>query len=198
MVGAGDDAEWVTPTGWNPGLAARTRTRSCSGRIARVPGALARGNVVRDASPTWEGWFLAQVALLATVAVAGFAGPGSSGNAPLAAAGWALVLAGGVLAVRGVADLRDSLTVFPRPRDGAQLVDRGAYGLVRHPIYGGLILGSIGWGLVSASPGALAAAVALGVLPGLKSVREEAWLAEAFPGDDAYRRRTRRLIRWVL
>ena len=50
----------------------------------------------------------------------------------------------------------ENLTPFPEPLPGARLVESGAYRLVRHPIYGGLILGALGWGLLTASPLALA------------------------------------------
>jgi protein-S-isoprenylcysteine O-methyltransferase Ste14 len=64
----------------------------------------------------------------------------------------ALLIAGGiVLAVSGAVELRGALTPLPRPRDGAELVETGAYALVRHPIYGGLILAAFGWALVQAS-----------------------------------------------
>jgi len=56
---------------------------------------------------------------------------------------------------------------------------------------------ALGWGLVMASPMALAGAVLLGVFFDLKSRREEAWLVEQFGGYAAYRRRRRRLIPWL-
>ena len=146
-----------------------------------------------------EGWFLIQVALLAAVAIAGGLGPAWSGAALTAGAGVGLLLAGlgGVLALRGILDLRENLTPFPMPVDGARLVDTGAYRLVRHPMYGGLILGAFGWGLFTASVPALAAAVALTAVLRLKSAREELWLADRFEGYDAYRSRTRRFLPWV-
>jgi protein-S-isoprenylcysteine O-methyltransferase Ste14 len=101
------------------------------------------------------------------------------------------------LAVRGVRDLRDALTPLPYPRDGAELVETGVYARVRHPIYGGLIMAAVGWGLVAASPISI---VLAGVLFGffqLKSRREEIWLTERYPGYPAYRERTRRLIPWI-
>jgi protein-S-isoprenylcysteine O-methyltransferase Ste14 len=146
--------------------------------------------------PRGEGWFVVQVVLLAAVAFAGALGPNWSGPARAlsVAAGAVLIGAGFVLALRGVLDLRSNLTVFPRPLAGAHLVDTGAYRLVRHPIYGGLILGSLGWGLVTASGAALAAAVVLALFLRLKAAREEIWLAEQFDGYDDYVARTRRFV----
>ena len=105
--------------------------------------------------------------------------------------------AGSILAVRGVVDLRAAFTPLPRPREDARLVDTGAYRRVRHPIYGGIVLAAVGWGLLTASPAALILAVALLALFRLKSAREEAWLAEAYPGYEAYASRTRRFIPFV-
>lgn len=146
--------------------------------------------------PRGEGWVALQGVILVTLAVAGMLGPAWDGQVRVVTTvvGGALMLAGGGLAGRGLLDLRDNLTALPHPRDGATLVDRGAFSLVRHPIYGGLILGAFGWGLVTASPAAL---VLAGLLLGffdLKSRREEAWLGDRFPAYAAYRARTRRLI----
>jgi protein-S-isoprenylcysteine O-methyltransferase Ste14 len=146
--------------------------------------------------PRGEGWFFVQVVVLAAVALAGALGPNWSGpgRALSVVAGAVLIGAGSVLALRGVLDLRSNLTVFPRPLAGAHLVDTGAYRLVRHPIYGGLILGSLGWGLVTASGPALVAAVVLALFLRLKATREEIWLAEQFDGYADYRARTRRFV----
>lgn len=146
--------------------------------------------------PRGEGWVALQGVILLAIALAGTRGPAWDGAARIATTvfGGALLLAGGLLAVRAVIDLRESLTAFPHPRDGARLVDRGAYRLVRHPIYGGLVLGSLGWGLVVASPAALVGAVLLLVFFDLKSRREEAWLLDRYPAYAAYRARTRRMV----
>jgi protein-S-isoprenylcysteine O-methyltransferase Ste14 len=146
-----------------------------------------------------EGWFLLQLVFFGAIAVSGFTGPAWSGW-PLAAGialGGVLVFCGGILALRGVLDLRENLTPFPKPLDNAQLVETGAYRLVRHPIYGGLILGALGWGLVRAAPLALLGAVALAVFFDLKSRREEIWLSERYREYPAYRNRTRRLLPWI-
>jgi protein-S-isoprenylcysteine O-methyltransferase Ste14 len=76
-------------------------------------------------------------------------------------------------------------------------VAHGIYGVVRHPIYAGIILAAVGWGLVTASPAALAVAAGIGVFFDLKSRREEAWLVEAYPAYDEYRRRVRKLLPFI-
>jgi protein-S-isoprenylcysteine O-methyltransferase Ste14 len=146
-----------------------------------------------------EGWFLLQLVLFGLIAVSGLTGPAWGGTARTAGEvlGAILIGCGGLLSVRGALDLRENLTPFPKPLPGATLVDRGAYGLVRHPIYGGLILGAVGWGLFMASPLALVLALGLAVFFDLKSRREELWLAEQFPDYGSYRSRTRRLLPWI-
>ena len=108
-----------------------------------------------------------------------------------------MIAAGGLLSVRGVLDLRENLTPFPRPLPGARLVESGSYRLVRHPIYGGLITAAAGWGLATASLPALLGALLLAGFFDLKSRREELWLAEQFEEYDAYRARRRRLLPWI-
>ena len=149
--------------------------------------------------PRGEGWFLIQVVILGAIALAGLVGPAWSGlpRAAGVVVGAVLIGVGWVLAVRGILDLGGNLTPFPKPRDGARLVETGAYGLVRHPIYGGLILGGFGWGLATASPASLVGAVILLAFFDLKSRREEAWLVERLDGYERYRARTRRLIPWL-
>jgi protein-S-isoprenylcysteine O-methyltransferase Ste14 len=149
--------------------------------------------------PRGEGWVVIQLALLGLVGLAGTVGPAWDGPARTAGtvAGAVLLGAGGLLAVRGLIDLRAALTPLPHPRAGAELVDTGAYRLARHPIYGGLVLGAAGFGLVTASPLALLGAGALLGFFRLKSEREEAWLEAHYPGYPAYRARTRRLIPFI-
>jgi protein-S-isoprenylcysteine O-methyltransferase Ste14 len=149
--------------------------------------------------PRGEGWVAVQLVILVAIALAGATGPAWSG-APRtvgAAVGIGAMLIGAVLATRGIVDLREALTPFPHPRRDGPMIEHGAYRLARHPIYGGLVIGSIGWGLVTASPLGLALAAILFAFFDLKSRREEAWLVDRFPAYDAYRRRTRRLIPFV-
>ena len=102
-----------------------------------------------------------------------------------------------MLAVRGTLDLGSSLTPLPHPRDDASLIQTGIYARVRHPIYGGIVIASFGWGLLTASIPALVMAVVAWAFFTVKSTREEAWLVERYPDYPAYRARTRRLIPWI-
>lgn len=150
--------------------------------------------------PRGEGWTLIQGVLLVLVVAAGWSlGPDWSG--PLwtagAVAGLASIGGGIVLVVRGIVDLGPAMTPLPRPRAGGDLVETGAYGLVRHPIYSGIILAAFGWAILRASVIAIAIAAALAAFFGLKAAREEVWLEQRYPGYAAYRARTRRFIPWI-
>ena len=149
--------------------------------------------------PRGEGWVLIQGVLLVVIAAAGTVGPAWAGGIRLVTsiAGGLLIAAGLALAGLGMRDLRGALTPLPYPRAETELVETGVYRLVRHPIYGGLGVAAVGWGLLSASPVALAGAGVLLVFFELKSRREEAWLEHRFAGYAAYRLRTRRLIPWI-
>lgn len=109
-------------------------------------------------------------------------------------AGTTLALLGAALFGAGLVHLGANLTPLPYPRDAGTLVQSGAYRLARHPIYGGVILTGIGWGLVRGSVPTLLYAAVLGVLLDLKARREEAWLVDRYPDYAAYRARVRKLI----
>ena len=150
--------------------------------------------------PRGEGWVLAQGVLLVLVAAAGWS-LGPDWSCPLRVGGVllgiALLLSGALLGVRGVVDLGRALTPLPFPRDDAELVETGVYALVRHPIYGGLILMAFGWAIVRASVFAIILAGVLAAFFHLKSRREERWLETRYPAYPAYRARTRRFVPWV-
>lgn len=146
--------------------------------------------------PRGEGWVALQFALLGAIGVAALAGPawGDPARTVTTIVGFALAIVGLGMATLGLRDLGSNLTPLPYPRAAARLVDTGIYGRVRHPIYGGIIVGALGWGLATASIVALVLAGILVMFFVLKSRREEAWLAARFPEYPAYRRRTHALI----
>jgi protein-S-isoprenylcysteine O-methyltransferase Ste14 len=140
-----------------------------------------------------EGWVALQALLLAAAAATGFLGPRWPGAARLwleitSAPFWLL---GVWLFAAGGARLGWQLTPFPKPVTGGTLRDDGAYGLVRHPIYGGVLTLAFAFALV-ASPLVLAVWVVLAAFFDTKRRREEAWLLEEFAGYADYRRRVRR------
>ncbi len=111
--------------------------------------------------------------------------------------GLLIVVAGALLFVLGVLSLGSSFTPLPRPRARTRLRQGGIFGLVRHPVYGGVILIGLGWSLADAPLGLVPTAL-LAVLFDLKARREEAWLIERIPEYEAYRARTpRRFVPWL-
>lgn len=143
-----------------------------------------------------EGWFLIQLLLFALIVAAGRIGVWPA-PAWVRASGALLLAAGGVFGTFGVLALGRNLSPFPKPIAGGRLVTSGVYRIVRHPIYTGLILGTLGWSLLVGSLVGLGLAVVLFVFFDLKSRREEAWLATSYPEYPAYRSRTKKLIPWV-
>jgi len=135
-----------------------------------------------------EGWVLIQGLILVAIFFAGLT------EAPfadfswiaLSAVGMLLMLAGGVMALLGVRSLGKGLTALPHPRDGSELVSTGVYRLVRHPIYGGLVLMALGFSLLT-TPWALVPAVLLAVVLDLKRRVEEDFLTAAYAEYPAYR-----------
>ncbi len=108
-----------------------------------------------------------------------------------------LLAAGGAVGTWGILALGKNLTAVPKPIEGGVLVTSGPYAFVRHPIYTGLILGTLGWALFRANVLGVGLALVLFIFFDLKSRQEERWLAEAYPGYDAYRHRVRKLIPWI-
>lgn len=108
--------------------------------------------------------------------------------------GGALFVAGLLLAATGAVNLGKNLTPLPVPKEHAQLVVTGAYRLVRHPIYSGIIFMAFGWGLWVNSWLTIGYAGLLFAFFDCKSRREEQLLKDRFPHYEAYRKRVRKLL----
>lgn len=150
--------------------------------------------------PRGEGWVAIQGILLAGIFVGGLAEASAvGGTRPWATVAGAVVLGAGILlALLGMRGLGRSLTPLPHPRDGSVLVETGVYGLVRHPIYGGLVIAALGYGLLlQALVTAVVGSLVLLAFFTLKSTREEVWLGDRYPGYAAYRARTRRMLPYL-
>lgn len=116
---------------------------------------------------------------------------------------WHFYLGGLILALgmalcgSGLFRLGANLTPMPRPKDDSQLMTTGVYSLVRHPIYGGLILLVLGYGLVLPSVAGFVLAVVTFLFFNPKASREEKWLRERYSEYLPYSMQTRKLIPWV-
>jgi protein-S-isoprenylcysteine O-methyltransferase Ste14 len=143
-----------------------------------------------------EGWFVMQLVLFAVILLAP---PVPPVTFPLwlRALGLGILIVGGVAGTGGILALGNNLTAFPKPIEGGTLVTKGMYKLVRHPIYTGLILGTLGLGIFRESLLGIALAIVLFAFFDLKSRREEKWLVEAYPGYQDYPQRVRKLVPWV-
>lgn len=145
--------------------------------------------------PRGEGWVVMQAVLGAATAAAGIWGsawPGPATPWRELGGGIAVTLGAGLAAAAGL-QLGRQITPLPRPVPGGTVRDRGAYALARHPMYGGVLLVALGWGLFT-SPLALLPAAAGGIFLDAKRRMEEAWLLQHHPEYAEYRRR----IRWRL
>lgn len=112
-----------------------------------------------------------------------------------AGAGVVLLVAGVLQTAVAMLTLGRGLTPYPRPLEDAVLRTNGAYAIVRHPIYGGILFMAIGWSLFQHSLAGLAMAAVLLVFFDRKAALEERWLMQKFPEHYAlYRQRVQKLI----
>lgn len=121
--------------------------------------------------------------LFAVIVVALFFGPG------VTRLGWIVAAAGLALGIWAAVTMGSSLSAYPRPPVDAELVERGPYRFVRHPIYVGGVLFFGGLSLVF-SVYALALTAGLAAFWIAKARLEERHLMERFPAYAEYRRRT--------
>jgi protein-S-isoprenylcysteine O-methyltransferase Ste14 len=152
----------------------------------------------RSSATRGGGWVLIQFPLLVLAyLIPQWTGGPFGLDRPLQWLGASLLALGVLLTVLGMAALGRYLTPFPRPLAQARFRRTGAYGVVRHPIYSGIVLAAAGWSLLWLSAAGVVFALMLGVFFDRKAAREEAWLQRKFKPYRAYQRRVKKLIPWV-
>jgi protein-S-isoprenylcysteine O-methyltransferase Ste14 len=96
-----------------------------------------------------------------------------------------------------VLDLGRNLTPLPFPKASGSLVQTGIYGWVRHPLYGGLVLGALSWAIFHLSFSHLLGVLVLLLFFNAKADREETWLLQTYPEYAEYRTHVKKLLPWL-
>lgn len=109
--------------------------------------------------------------------------------------GGVVLIVGIVRLVGGIRSLGPNLTPGTEPLPQAELVTSGAYGRVRHPIYGGIVLLLTGYTLAWSNwtLTLVFGWIALQYFQA-KARAEERWLRQRFPAYEAYMRRVSRRV----
>jgi len=141
-------------------------------------------------------WFVAQFALFVAILLAPFF-PQREFPFWLRAVGAITLLCGVVIAVRGYQTLGSSHSPWTNPIEGGRFVSTGIYSYVRHPIYSGWIIGSLGLALLTRSLVGVGVAAALLVFYDLKSREEEKWLIARYTDYPAYMSRVKRFVPYL-
>ena len=138
-------------------------------------------------------WLIVQALMFASYGASLLLSDGSLSRMPGwgRAVGAALVICALVGTLWSMAALGSSLTPFPAPTRANRLVTRGPYRIVRHPIYGCIVLAFVGGGLLFEGVAPVVVGVAMLVFVTAKSRYEERALTERHPEYEHYKSRVR-------
>ena len=115
------------------------------------------------------------------------------------AGGWLLGAGGIALGLWAVSCNRiGNFNIRPDPRPGGQLVDRGPYRWIRHPMYTAVITCGAACAIVVGTIWGWLEVGALVLVLAAKAAVEEGGMLRAHPGYQAYRARTTRFVPWVI
>ena len=136
------------------------------------------------------GWVVGQAVLFGIFFMALIAGEGVTDVPGLVFAqivGIIVAIAGSAVSIWSLGQHGWRVSPFPKPMDGAPLVETGPYAYVRHPMYSGIIVFTLGVGLAYANPVALLSSATFLVFFMAKTGREEELLVESLDDYRAYR-----------
>jgi len=157
-------------------------------------------------SSSWQGqrgeyWVLAQIMLILGFPLLPNWSLIALPQPPLLYGVWGGSLAIGIVGIflffTGLFALGNNLTPLPHPRSNGELVQTDVYGLVRHPVYSGVIFVAIAWALYQWSLWHAIGAVVFLFFFDAKARQEETWLIQKHPEYVEYRQRVKKLIPWV-
>ncbi len=146
-----------------------------------------------------KAWVSAQLVLMVAWLWLALVTGSPSPNGWVVLGGGAVALAGGIQGLSALRLLGSELSAYPQAREGTTLIAVGPYKLVRHPIYGAIILGAAGIAILQESWIAAAGVLPLLAFFWAKSSVEERSMLLVFPDYEAFRRQVRRrLIPWLV
>ncbi len=102
-----------------------------------------------------------------------------------------------LLLIRGGIELGANLTPLPHPKDDGKLVTTGVYGVVRHPIYSGVVFLAIAYSCWQWSLTHAIGTVVLLLFFDIKARKEESWLKNKFSDYNSYQSKVKKLIPWL-
>ncbi len=111
--------------------------------------------------------------------------------------GRVLTVIGFLVIFIAIFQLNRNLTPFPTPVNKGTLIKTGLYKFIRHPIYSGIILAAIGFGLYNESLWKLSIGLVLWILFYFKSRYEETLLLKRYPDYESYCIRTGRFFPFI-
>jgi protein-S-isoprenylcysteine O-methyltransferase Ste14 len=142
-------------------------------------------------------WVVVQFMLLFAIGILGITGHVRAKLLPIFIGSLVLFVISAVSGISGLLALGRNLTPFPKPSATARFVQRGVYGLVRHPLYTSAFCAALSWSFIWQSWPALAVSLVLGVFFDAKARQEERWLRQQFPDYASYEQRVWRFIPWI-
>lgn len=118
-------------------------------------------------------------------------------NRIIAYVGLFFAFTGLFIVIVALIQLNKNLTPFPTPKDGSELITTGLYKFVRHPIYTGVILTVVGYGIYKESIWKTLVAVLLLILFYYKSKYEEEMLMKRYEEYKDYEKRTAKFLPFI-
>jgi protein-S-isoprenylcysteine O-methyltransferase Ste14 len=139
-------------------------------------------------------WVAVQFTMMTAVIVLAILFHGSWEEFGVFVGGAVFLATGAVFGIAGVAALGRNRTPYPKPREQSELVQRGIYAYVRHPLYTSVMLVSMGCAMIWQSGPAVVAALALIPFLNAKARHEERRLRQKYPGYADYQMRVPRFL----
>jgi protein-S-isoprenylcysteine O-methyltransferase Ste14 len=116
---------------------------------------------------------------------------------------WINIL-GGIVALAGLViisvsffQLGSSFSPFVKPNEKGKLVTAGIYGLVRHPMYSGLLVFLLGWSLIWSTLWGVILCIVLFFVLDKKASKEERLLAQKYSSYPNYKARVKKFIPFI-